>query len=104
MTLNLNILRHYAHIVNQGGPLWEQSMFCFESSMCYWLRTVIAPVDGIEQIASNYSLKPNDVINEDHQCEKSKMISAKKIELAYDQAQILTQNGIPPIEEKQKCK
>lgn len=102
VTLNLHILRHYSHVVKHGGPLWTQSMFCFEKCIGYSEKSVNAPVDGIEQIASNYCLKQNNIMkkDKDKQCEETKMKGAKRIMLPYNQAQILIQNEILPIKNK----
>lgn len=100
ITMNLHILRHYAYVVKQGGPLWSQSMFSFESCIGYWLKSVISPVDEIEQIASNYCLKQNYVVNEANKYQRTAMRGAKRTELTYNLTQILIQHGISLNENK----
>lgn len=56
-TINLHILRHYAHSVLRTVPLWCHSMFAFESNIGEIKRSFNCTVDVIEQNARNCSIK-----------------------------------------------
>lgn len=52
-----HMLRHYAYSVLNTGPLWCQSMFCFESNIGEIKRSFNSTVDVVEQVAFNYCIK-----------------------------------------------
>lgn len=98
ITMNIHMLRHYGHVVRKGGPLWSQSMFSFESCIGYYLKSVIAPVHGIDQIAENYCLKQNFAsVNKNN---KTEMKGVKKIELSSEIKEVLLQYEINSIRNK----
>lgn len=57
VTINLHLLRHYAHSVLNTGPLWCQSLFAFESNIGEIKRSFNSTVDVVEQIAFNFCIK-----------------------------------------------
>lgn len=57
ITINIHLLRHYTYSVLNTGPLWTQSMFCFESNIGELKRSFNSTVDVVEQVAINYSMR-----------------------------------------------
>lgn len=51
ITLKVHLLRHYATMVVNCGPLWTHSLFCFESKMGKIKRMKKTCVDVVETIA-----------------------------------------------------
>lgn len=57
VTINVHLLRHYANVVMNTGPLWCHSLFTFESNIGEVKRLFCGTVDVVEQIAFNYCMK-----------------------------------------------
>lgn len=54
VTMNIHLLRHYAFVVRNCGPLWAFSLFGCESNMGVLSRYYLGGGDLLEQIASKY--------------------------------------------------
>lgn len=57
VTINVHLLRHYADVVCNTGPLWCHSLFAFESNIGYIKSLFTSRCDVVEQIAFNYCLE-----------------------------------------------
>lgn len=56
ITMNIHMLRHYSHNVLNGGPLWSQNMFAFESRMGDFKKCQRSKVCIAESIVKKYCL------------------------------------------------
>lgn len=54
VTMNVHILRHYRHIVDNCGPLWSYSMFGFESNIGHLKKYICGTTDVLSQISNKY--------------------------------------------------
>lgn len=54
LTMNVHALTHMVECVRQLGPLWAQSMFCYEAFNGYLRKYVVAPNDVMNQMVTKY--------------------------------------------------
>lgn len=96
ITMNIHILRHYAHNVLNGGPLWSQSMFGFESKMGEFTKGHRSKVCISESIAKKYCL--NNVENVRPKLdEKVIMLREKSVDVNLSIVKIFKKKGLLPI-------
>lgn len=85
ITMNVHLLRHYATMVAQTGPLWTHSLFCFESNMGRIKRSFKTKVDVVKNIAFNYCLAdPNTAGTEAEVMRKTDILDAKDRTISKD--------------------
>lgn len=55
ITMNIHLLKHYYHMINQCGPLWAYSLFGFENHIGVLKASVNGTTDYLDQIGKNYA-------------------------------------------------
>lgn len=87
VTINVHLLRHYANVVFNTGPLWCHSLFTFESNMGELKRLFCGTVDVVEQIAFNYCIKRSQ--KREHHKENIRILRPKQTIVPADIEHIL---------------
>lgn len=97
VTMNIHLLRHYAFVVKNLGPLWSHSVFGFESNMGVLSRYYSGGADAMEQISTKYINAIS--INTKISCESKPIFSFhKNFPNKYDN--ILHENKLDSIDGK----
>jgi hypothetical protein len=55
MAYNVHLILHLSENVENCGPLWTYSNFCFESKNGYLRREIIGSTDVVKQLTFNIS-------------------------------------------------
>lgn len=97
VTLNVHLLRHYALIARNAGPLWAYSLFGFESNMGVLARYSSNPANVVEQITEKYIIS-HSFNGENQPDNKPKFSISKNVTTEYDH--ILKQHGLDEIDGK----
>lgn len=87
VTINIHLLRHYADVVLNTGPLWCHSLFTFESNIGELKRLFCGTVDVVEQIAFNYCMKRSEI--KEHHKENIRILRPKQAIVPKDIEHIL---------------
>lgn len=96
VTMNVHMLRHYAHNVLNGGPLWSQSMFGFESRMGDFKKGHRSKVYISDSIVKKYCLNESKSIRPTVN-ETTVMLRGKTIDVGHNIAAIFMEFGLLPI-------
>lgn len=93
VTMNIHMVRHYANNVMNGGPLWSQSMFGFESRMADFKKCQRSLIYISESIVKKYCLNDAKTVKSIAN-EKIIMLREKTINVSI--ASILKGFGLMP--------
>lgn len=99
ITMNIHLLRHYAEMIHNCGPVWCNSLFAFESNIGTIKKLVSGTTDVLLQITEKYTAakvlnESNVTINEGTISCHENIFQIRLIELNEHYKSVLTKHGL----------